>query len=168
MRTSLGVVFVLKHRFIGQGRHMEKEGTFFLDLPIHGVVAELRWLQARSICSSEGMQQANGVETPRTKGLCRSARDRPTMTAADTQRNGRTVARINYMAQDRWDLASAICAQSQRIFEEHLVSLWSKGQATIALSSGEAELSALIKGLSARVAIRSCCKNFVRWLCWER
>ena len=59
------------------------------------------------------MTHANGVDTPLTNDLVNQSDNRPLMCSLEAKRYRRAVARINFMAQDRCDLSSAVKVMSQ-------------------------------------------------------
>ena len=60
-----------------------------------------------------GMREANGVDTPLTTDLAQLNNNRPLMSASEAKHYRRAVARVNFMAQDRCDLSSAVKVLSQ-------------------------------------------------------
>jgi hypothetical protein len=203
LHDELAKAYDLKVKVIGNDHDLDKEGTFLGRLirwTSDGIEVEGDPKHADVLISEWGMGQANGVETPIVAQDSEDREEvRQPMGAEDARRYRRAVARFNYMAQDRCDIAADDQAVKRALryliryprcvsvmgfqkmpetleifsdsdwagntrtrkstsggvvkFGSHVLTHWCKTQATIALSSAEAELNAMVKATSSGIGI---------------
>jgi hypothetical protein len=223
LHDELRKSYDLKVNLMGEAQDLSKEGNFLGRLvrwTTEGIEVESDPKHVEVLLSEWGMEQANGVETPIAPDSDDGEDVRKPMCAEDARKYRRAVARLNYMAQDRCDIAvaSKLLSQSMALPKEgdeqglkralrylikyprcisvmtfqkmpaslevfsdsdwagntrtrkstsggvvmlgsHVLTHWCKTQATIALSSAEAELNAIVKAASSGIGIAEVLKE---------